>query len=48
MLAPCINYLVWLIKNCVNKDTGRPVAPFIGALEAAVPAISKCAQVYFS
>lgn len=29
MLALGINYLVWLIKNCVNKDTGRPVAPLL-------------------
>ena len=29
MLALCINYLVWLIKNCVNKETGRPVAPLL-------------------
>lgn len=33
-------------KNCDSKDTGRPVAPFALPERHAVPAISKCAQLY--
>lgn len=31
----------WLIKNCTNNGTGRPVAPLLAPCNHAVPAISK-------
>ncbi len=42
-LAACAR----LIRNVVSKGTGRPVEPLAAPLFHAVPAISRCAQVYF-
>src|SRR5437879_12497673 len=35
------------IRNVVNNGTGRPVEPLAPPDLHAVPAISRCAQVYF-
>ena len=40
-------YFVLFIKNVVNRGTGLPVAPLSLPLFQAVPAMSKCAHVYF-